>query len=127
MKDPHGRPGLLPTFRGFATAATWLGRSLAPSALGDRLFRGLCSIAAFLVIVLAGLLVVVLLWKSWLAIQTVGIRFLTSTTWDPEPTHRIFGALAFVYGTLISSTLAMVIAAPLGIGSAACLSEIAPR
>jgi phosphate transport system permease protein len=79
-----------------------------------------------LIIVLAALLFVVLVWKSWLAIKTIGIHFLTSTTWDPEPTHRSFGALAFIYGTVITSLIAMVIAVPLGVGTAAFLSEIAP-
>src|SRR5205807_6537420 len=45
---------------------------------------------------------------------------------DPEPTHRKFGALAFVYGTVATSAIAMIIAVPLGVGTAAFLSEIAP-
>jgi phosphate transport system permease protein len=94
--------------------------------LGDRIFQEICRTAAWLVVVLAALLVVVLVCKSWLAIRTIGSHFLTQTTWDPEPTHRVFGALAFVYGTVVSSALAMLIAAPLGIGAAAFLSEIAP-
>jgi phosphate transport system permease protein len=93
---------------------------------GDICFRLLCQAGALLVIVLAILLVIVLVWQSWLAIRTIGIRFLTGSTWDPEPTHRIFGARAFIYGTLATSAIAMAIAVPLGIGTAAFLSEIAP-
>ncbi len=78
-------------------------------------------------IVLASLLVVVLLWKSSLAIRTVGPQFFFSSKWDPEPTHREFGALAFIYGTLSTSAIAMLIAVPLGVGTAAFLSEIAPN
>ena len=99
------------------------GRGL--SQLLDVLFRLLCQAAAVLVIVLAALLVVILLWQSWLAIQSIGGRFFTSTTWDPEPTHRQFGALAFIYGTVATSAIAMLIAVPLGVGTAAFLSEIA--
>ncbi len=93
----------------------------------DRLFRGVCALAAMSVLVLAGLLVLVLIGRSWEAIGTIGLRFLTRTTWDPEETHRQFGALAFVYGTLATSALAMLIAVPLGVGTAAFLAEIAPR
>jgi phosphate transport system permease protein len=94
--------------------------------IGDLLFRLICQSAAIFIIVLAVLLVVVLTSQSWLAIQTIGIRFFTQTTWDPEPSHRIFGSLAFVYGTLATSLIAMVLAVPLGIATAAYLSEIAP-
>src|SRR5204863_353554 len=99
----------------------------APSkGLGDILFRCACQAAAVVVLGLAFLLLLVLVWKSWLAIQTVGARFFTTTTWDPEPTHRRFGALAFVYGTVATSAIAMLIAVPLGVGAAVFLSEIAP-
>ncbi len=101
-------------------------RPSARRRLGDLIFREICRGAALLVVVLAVLLVAVLLGKSWLAIHTVGGRFLTQTIWDPEPSHRVFGALAFVFGTVVSSALAMLIAVPLGVGSAAFLSEVAP-
>jgi phosphate transport system permease protein len=97
-----------------------------PRQFGDHVFREVCRAAALLVVALAVLFVIVLLWKSWPAMRTIGIQFVTETTWDPEPTHRVFGALAFVFGTVVSSALAMVIAVPLGVGTAAFLSEIAP-
>jgi phosphate transport system permease protein len=101
--------------------------SLSPSLLVSLSpFRLLCQSAAILVIVLAVLLVVVLTWQSWLAIHTIGVRFFTQTTWDPEPDHRIFGSLAFIYGTVATSLIAMALAVPLGIATAAYLSEIAP-
>lgn len=95
--------------------------------LGDHLFQGICQGAAFLVVALAAMLVIVLVWKSWLALSTVGMAFFTTKVWDPEPDHRVFGALAFIWGTLATSTIAMVIAVPLGVGTAAFLSEIAPH
>jgi phosphate transport system permease protein len=73
------------------------------------------------------MLLLVLTWQSWLAIRTIGVRFFAQTTWDPEPNHRHFGSLAFVYGTVATSLIAMTLAVPLGVGTAAFLSEIAPR
>jgi phosphate transport system permease protein len=92
--------------------------------LGDDVFRFLCQGAALVVIGLAGALVVVLVAQAWLAMRTLGVGFFTSTTWDPV--HKEFGALAFVYGTLVTSFIAMLIAVPLGVGTAAFLSEVAP-
>jgi phosphate ABC transporter permease protein PstC/phosphate ABC transporter permease subunit PstA len=92
---------------------------------GDRAFKVLCEAAAVLIILIAFLLVAVLLWRSWLAIETFGGRFFIDMKWDPEPTHRKFGALAFVWGTVITSVIAMVIAVPLGVGTAVYLAEVA--
>jgi phosphate transport system permease protein len=94
--------------------------------IGDRLFSLVCRAAACTVIAIFVALVVVLIWQAWLAIQTIGVSFFTTIKWDPEPTHRKFGALAFIYGTVATATIAMVIAVPLGVGTAAFLSELAP-
>jgi phosphate transport system permease protein len=94
--------------------------------LGDLLFRGLCKGAACLVILLAILLLLVLLFKSWLAIKTLGFSFLISDDWNPRHGQQSFGALPFVYGTVATSVIAMLIAVPLGVGTAAFLAEIAP-
>src|SRR2546425_8379491 len=61
---------------------------------------------------------------AWPAIQRFGWRFLVTSVWDPVAEQ--FGALPFVYGTLVSSFLAMLIAVPLGIGAAVYLAELAP-
>jgi phosphate transport system permease protein len=91
------------------------------------LFRNLCKGAAALVILLAGALVVVLLGKSWYAMRTLGPGFLVGMVWDPvdDPAHHAFGALPFIYGTLATSLYSMLIAVPLGIGTATFLAEIA--
>ena len=94
--------------------------------LGDRLFALLCQSAALSVIAIFAALVVVLFWQAWPAFHTIGMQFFTTVTWDPEPTHREFGALTFIYGTVMTSAIAMLIAVPLGVGTAAFLSEIAP-
>lgn len=101
-------------------------RRLHSARPGDTIFRLACRGAALLVVALAILLIAVLLWQSWLAITTIGPGFLTGTTWDPEPSHRRFGALVFVYGTVATSFIAMVIAVPFGVSTAIFLAEIAP-
>ena len=93
MANAPSQSLLMPVLRAVGAFAESL-RHLRLTNVGDRLFRGICWSAAVLVVVLAGLLLAVLVWKSWLAIHTIGGRFLTSTIWDPEPTHRAFGALA---------------------------------
>src|SRR6516225_890880 len=103
-------------------------RAMVPTSwhLGDRIFRLISQVAALAVITVSLALLAVLVWQAWLAITTLGAKFFTTTTWDPEPTHREFGALAFIYGTVATSFIAMVIAVPLGVGTAVFLSEIAP-
>ena len=92
--------------------------------LGDRLFALTCRTAALFVVGLSLALVVVLIWQACLAIRAIGVSFFTTVAWDPE--HQQFGALAFIYGTMATSGIAMLIAVPLGVGTAAFLSEIAP-
>ncbi len=124
MPAAPGAPPRPPASRPPAQAV----RRPRPSRLpvGDFVLRTLCQAAAILVIVLFVLLVIVLVWKSLPAFRTIGWRFFEGTVWDPEPEHRVFGALAFIYGTLATSAIAMLIAVPLGIATAAFLSEVAP-
>lgn len=89
---------------------------------GDRLFRQLCRLAALSILVVSALLVIVLVWKSWQALSTLGLDFLVQMEW--KPVDNKFGALPFVWGTVITSAIAMLIAVPLGVGTAAYLSEI---
>src|SRR5437870_788380 len=75
------------------------------SSPGDFLFRLLCRSCAGLVLLLIALLVLVLLVRAWLAISTLGFGFLFETGWDPVDAdgHRVFGSLAFVWGTVSTS------------------------
>jgi phosphate transport system permease protein len=93
-------------------------------SLADFLTRTVCQGAAVLLIVLVALLLVILVSRAWLSIHTNGWFFFTQNDWNPA--SNTFGGLAFVWGTLITSALAMLVAVPLGVGSAAFLSEIAP-
>lgn len=93
--------------------------------LGDRVFAG--SVRA-LSIAIAGLLVMVavFLWiRSMPAFGKFGAGFLTTSVWDPV--QETYGALPVIFGTLVSSLVAVLIAAPLSIGIALFLNEIAPK
>jgi phosphate transport system permease protein len=117
MSTPRQRPR-------FAPQPSFFGMFDIPN-LGDRLFRLICTVAAGWVVVLFSLLAAVLIWESWTAITTNGMRFFTSEVWDPSDNVRHFGSLSFIYGTMVTSALAMLIAIPLGVGTATFLAEIA--
>src|SRR4051794_26569783 len=91
--------------------------------LGDRFFGGLCLVMALAVPLIVLLMLVLLVVQSWSAIRAFGPRFLVDTDWDTRAQH--FGALPYIYGTLVTSALAMLLAVPLGVGAAAYLAEIA--
>jgi len=94
-------------------------------AVGDRVFRAVLTLAALSVPVLLGFLAWELITGSRLAIEKYGLRFLTTSVWDPVADQ--FGALPLVFGTLISSLVALIIAVPLAVGVAIYLTEFAPR
>ena len=92
--------------------------------LGDRLYRALILASVWVVLILAVGLAAALSWESWPAIRAFGLRFLVTSHWDPVAGE--FGALPFIYGTLVSSLLALLIAVPLSLGAAIFLAELAP-
>lgn len=91
---------------------------------GDRLYRGVTrgSVLVFVAIVVG--IGVLLASSARPALSAFGWRFLVGSDWDPVAER--FGALPFLYGTLVSALLAMLIAAPLGVGAAVYLAELAP-
>lgn len=93
--------------------------------LGDVTFRGLTLVFAASVVGIIILLAVVLIKDSWPSIKHFGLEFITSTEWDPV--QEKYGALPAIYGTLVSSFLALLIAVPISFGTALFLSELAPR
>ena len=99
-------------------------RMAPPSRFGDKAFEWLTLGMAFVVILLVFLIGWQLARGSSLAIQKFGFHFLTTSTWDPVAEQ--FGALPFIYGTLVSSLIALLIAVPLSIGTAVYLTELAP-
>ncbi len=90
----------------------------------DNVFRGASMVSAAAVFGLVLALVVVLALGASLAVQTFGAGFLTSTDWNPV-TER-FGAAAPIYGTLVTSTIAMLIGIPVSFGVALFITELAP-
>lgn len=107
-------------------SATTHGRALATRWFGisDRLFHGITLMAALLVLLLLGGVIVALLEGSWPAFAKFGLGFLTSQSWNPVTEQ--FGALSPIAGTLITSFLAMLIGVPISIGIAIFLTEICP-
>ncbi len=100
-------------------------RSLESANYGDRLFKGLLILAAVTIPTLLGFLLYELVVGSRPAIGQFGFNFLFTSTWDPVAGQ--FGALPLIFGTLLSSFLALLIAVPLSLGVAIYLTEFAPR
>jgi phosphate transport system permease protein len=92
---------------------------------GDVAIRVITFAAAAASVVLLGAIVWKVVDLAYPAITHSGLGFITARTWDPV--RKIFGALPFIYGTAISSLIALVIATPLAIAIALWLSELAPR
>jgi len=91
---------------------------------GDFIFEAVVGFFALCILTLAFLLFRELFVESGLSRNTFGLGFLTGSTWDPV--KEVFGALPFIFGTLVSSFLALLIAVPFSLGIAIYLSELAP-
>ena len=92
---------------------------------GDTRFRLVALGAAFVVVLVFAGVIIALLAGAMPAIKAFGLSFVWTEAWSP--TEEEFGALASVYGTLVTSFLAMLIAVPVGIGIAIFLTELCPR
>jgi phosphate transport system permease protein len=91
---------------------------------GDRLFRLLLAGAAILVLALLGGAALAIFWGALPAFRHFGPAFLTGSAWDPV--RQEFGALVPIYGTLVTSAVAMATAVPISFGIALFLTEVAP-
>jgi phosphate transport system permease protein len=92
---------------------------------GDILFRGIALAAALAATALLALIAWKIFDLAWPAIQDFGLSFIWTEAWDPVT--NTFGALIFIYGTVVTSLIALAIATPLSIAIALFLTEIAPR
>src|SRR5262249_42809531 len=91
---------------------------------GDHIAHLVTFIFAATIFIITALLFYELYTGALLTRLKFGWRFLSGTTWDPVALE--FGALPFIYGTLVTSALALVIGVPLGVGAAIFLAELAP-
>src|SRR5215469_9333775 len=95
------------------------------SLFADTTFRTLVTLSALTLAAIVGLIFYELVSQSYLSLSKFGWKFLAKAIWDPVDEN--FGGLAFIYGTLVSSLVALVIAVPLSLGTALFLTELCPR
>ena len=100
-------------------------RALGRIALIDRIFHHLTRTAAIIVLIILGGVIVSLFRGALPAIKTFGFGFFTSQAWNPVNDN--FGALPAMYGTIVTSIIAMLIAVPVGLGVATFLTELCPH
>ena len=105
-----------------------VGRSAAQrgraSSIGDVVFRALTFLFALLVLLILGGVIVALVEGALPALGTFGVAFLFSDVWNPVTEQ--FGALAPIYGTLVTSAIAMLVGIPVAFGVAVFITEICP-
>jgi phosphate transport system permease protein len=92
---------------------------------GDLVFRYLTTCFAFSILLILALMIFEMTSESMPSIKAFGWKFITSSDWDAV--QEVFGALPYLYGTLVSSILALLLATPLSIGAAVFITEIAPQ
>ena len=97
----------------------------ASSRIPDEIFRWIIVLSAVSVFVIVLLVVWELVDKSRLSLHQFGIKFFYGHDWDPN--NDSFGAMPFIYGTLVSSFLALLLAVPLSIGVAVYITEMCPQ
>jgi len=131
------KSGKLPAPNRLADAESAQGKSVNPevqsknrptlkeSPFGDKLFRSIVVGCAVVLFVIVGLIFFELVLQSRLAMSKFGLSFLVKSVWDPVAGN--FGALPAIYGTLVSSFVALILAVPLSVGTALFLTELCPR
>ena len=105
--------------------SAWRQRLSPTGNTGDAIFRGAMFGVALLVVLIVCAMILALASQSTLSIRQFGFGFLTSREWDPV--KEKFGGLAFIYGTIASSLIALLISVPLSLGVAIFLVEQAPN
>ncbi len=91
----------------------------------DKIFRFSLTACAALILLIVLAMLAVMTQSSWLSVKEFGFGFLFGRVWDPIKGE--FGALPFIYGTIVSAVLALLIAAPISVGVAVFLVEQAPK
>ena len=96
-----------------------------PGKKGDIIFSVLVKLAALIVLLMLGGIIVSLIISSWPSIQKFGLAFLWTKEWDAP--NDIYGALVPIYGTLVTSFIALLIAVPVSFGIALFLTHLAKK
>lgn len=100
-------------------------RSGALSRVADLSFAALMWLCAACVLAIVGFILMQLIKGSGLSLHQFGWKFFTGSDWDPV--NGQFGAIPFIYGTLVSSLISLIIAVPLSVGVAIFITEMCPR
>lgn len=95
--------------------------------LGDTIFEWLCRGAGILVLLILGAIILTLFIGGLPAFQAFGFQFLWSTAWNPVEGRENYGAFISIFGTVVSSVLAIIFAVPVAFGIAFFLTELAPE
>src|SRR5437667_4135882 len=115
-------PGSGPAYGGRAARSWNWRRALSETgSTGDAIFRLILFFSVLLVVVILLTMILNMAANSALSIRTLGFRFITDRVWNPVGGQ--FGALPFIYGTIVSSSLGLLIAVPTSIGVAIFLVE----
>src|SRR5260221_81170 len=101
-------------------------RALGAFKLGDVTFYWITRACAISVLLILGGIILSLIAGAWPAIKAYGLSFLITSRWAPSADPPVLGALGPIYGTLVTSVIAMVIAIPVGLGIAIFLTDLCP-
>ncbi len=107
-----------------SSAVAFDAKRMSGQRLKERIFHATTLVAALLVLALLGGVAVSLGHGAWPALSHFKLAFLTREIWDPVTDQ--YGALAAIYGTLVTSIIAMLLALPVSFGIAMFLTELAP-
>src|ERR1700692_3233206 len=102
-------------------------KALGAFKFGDFTFYWITRISAISVLLILGGIILSLIAGALPAIRAFGFSFLTTTRWAPSADPPVPGSLGPLYGTLVTSVIAMVIAIPVGLGIAIFLTDLCPQ
>src|SRR5580693_8254334 len=102
-------------------------RALNAFKAGDVTFYWITRVCAISVLLILGGIIISLIVGAWPAMKEYGFAFLWTQRWAPSADPPVLGALGPIYGTLVTSFIAMLIAIPVGIGIAIFLTELCPQ
>jgi phosphate transport system permease protein len=102
-------------------------KALSAFKLGDSVFYWITRLSAISVLLILGGIIVSLIVGAWPAMKEYGFAFLWTQRWAPATDPPVLGAVGPIYGTLITSFIAMAIAIPVGLGIAIFLTELCPQ